>query len=364
MNLRLASAIVASVALSACGTAGKNFSAALEKPAGAAEKAKAIAQQAERDFLKARYLGMASDAAPAAILENLVCVPGRGPGNATDGLAVFPAVLETVAEVGEKPADTSFAAYSKAFRNNAANIATASEDPEIRAAREQQELAVERLKRQQRCTALFAADRTAGMSLKTPPQKAGGAGALAALSGGIKLLKELMGVAERAQREQAVRTTITASIPTLDKAVAALAAPADANYGPKVEYAESAPQFGENGTVLGATINIRRWMMAKQIDAITRTLAGCGASDHSRRACLADGNKRREADEVVELSTQYRSLAAVDTAEVLTRLRKGVDAARNANKLSFADLIEGLVELSDTFDGLSKSYADFKSTRD
>jgi hypothetical protein len=363
MHLRTALALTAAMALSACGTAGMNFSAALEKPVESAGKAKAIAQLAERDFLRARYLGMVSGTAPAAGAFDAVdpvCVPARGPANATDGLGVFPAVLETVMEVGEKPADTSFAAYSKAFRNNADNIAAASEDPAVREAREQKKIADERLRLQRRCRDLYAADQAAPMSLHSHAQPGMAAGPLALFVGGVSLLKEIMGIAERLQREQAVRTTIKASIPALDKAVAALGGPANAAYGPRVDYPPTAAQFAENGTVLGATINIRRWMLAKQIEAIAGGLASCRASEVALRACLADSGKRRDADDAVEFSMQYRALAAVDTTKVLDGLRKGVDDARKSNALSFSDAIEGLVDLSDTLDGLSKSYGDFQ----
>ena len=365
------SAFLLLIALAGCGTTAKNFNVAFEDSVKAATAATAVTSNAEKDALKAQLLGMTvaptlSVAAKTTEIAAVTCLPGDSLATVSAGLRTFGTTFDTVKEVAEKPEGTSYGAYVTAFRRNAANIKSAPAVPDADAANE---AAKKQLAAEARCSNLFTADSTAAMKLGRP----GGSGmsSLAVLMAISDVFKKLMGYAEEIQREQAVRLTIAASIPRLTQTIALLGAPASEKLDKLVVYAEPAGEaektafkaLVQNDTALGATIAIRRWMIAKQISAMVLSLQRCRADDASAAQCLGDHATRHNADETVDMMLQYRTLAAIDAASVVKGLNEGVEKAKNT-KLSVADFVDTVLGIGDTLKGITDSHDAYKKAKD
>jgi hypothetical protein len=352
--------LVASACLCGCATTGANFSAALKKPAEAAGKAKTTVDQATVDFTKARFFGMAGET--SFNLRDVVCVVPTPLLSASNGLSAFPDALDTIKDVGEKPDDTSFAAYVKAFRKNAANIDAASGDPKAIFDAANKKAEQELAKQITRCIGLFDGDQHAALNLGRKGELGTKGAGVAVFQAVIALTKGIFGYYEQIQREAAVRKTVIATLPALNASVEKLGGP-PANGTAYVVYPDNAPQAKENNTLFGTVINIRRWMVAKQLEAISGELAACRANDGAKRNCLGDAGKRRDAEEAVDLASQYRSLAAIDTDDVIKTLKDAVAKAGDAGQMSFEQLLDGLVAIGDALDSVSKNYDDYKKAK-
>lgn len=113
--------------------------------------------------------------------------------------------------------------------------------------------------------------------------------ALAPLLAFDVLVKTILTDAGILQREVAVRAAISALIPRLTAANQGLRAAPNAAFEPMVRYAPGSANSDAaamNATNLGATINIRRWFLARQIATQSAYLGPCRRKERSD--CLAD----------------------------------------------------------------------------
>lgn len=342
--------------LSGCATEA-NFSKALEAPVKAANAAKVVVIESERDAEKARAMGWIVLPDKPATPEELVCGPVSGVGVTLRSLSAFGEALELIKEVGEKPADTSYAGYVKQYRKNKASLAAAramnDEQAAAAAAEEAKKLAKDA---HTRCVALYLADMRGELK---PRGLAGEKSAeIKALS---TLIKGIAALAEGIQRERAVRETAIALIPGMRTAHGLLGA-APNRREPHVEYNHQADTIAAAmaQTRLGAAVNVRRWFVAQQINAGLANVQGCA------KACLGDPLKRMALENLANDLLAYRALAAIDTDKVLAGLGTGIRDAQHAaeSKGSWAEILDGLLGAADAIDGLKTNWEDYKTARD
>ncbi|WP_223524003.1 hypothetical protein [Pseudomonas sp. BF-RE-24] len=342
--------IASCVSIAACGSAGK-FSRALDEPVKMANGASAIAALAERDRIKAIALGN-----PKANLADLVCNRSSGPLTVESNLGVFGDALDTIQKVAEKPDDTSYAGYLRSFRKNAENINSEPEPIEIirKKMREKQ------VKLYQRCIGQFNQDMAAN-NLYVPAIKGGSSAAVATFLSLDKLVKLTLKYIEEAQREKAVRSTITEILPQLREAYQQLSIKEDQAFGLRVQYQ---PSDNVDHTSLGEVVNIHRWYVAKEISGIWQELNGCRVS--VQLSCLNKAEIRTGVNYFAESVINYRSLASVDSGKVLAALDESIKKIEEADqgKASLAEVVDGLVALADAMSGLDGAYKEYDKTKD
>lgn len=350
MDSRFLFLIAPCLSIAACGSAG-NFSRALDEPVKMANSASSIARSAESDRIKAIALGNYS-----TNLADLVCNPSSGPLTAQSNLGVFSDALDTVQKVGEKPDDTSYAGYLRSFRKNSENINSEPEPIEIT----QKKIREKQVKLYKKCVAHFKQD-VAANNLYTPPIKAGSTAAVATFLSLDKLVKLTLKNIEEAQREKAVRATISEILPQLREAHKQLSAEDDKSFGMRVQYQ---PGVVVDHTNLGEVVNLRRWYVAKEIDGIWQDLSVCRTSGQLN--CLKSTQTRAGVNNFAESVLNYRSLASVDSGKVLTALDQSIKKIEDVDqgKISLAEVVDGLVAIADAVSGLDGAYKDYDKSKD
>jgi hypothetical protein len=349
-------ALTMPLALGACVSA--EFTKGMAEPVQTLKQSARVTGGADGDVLKAYAAGMVSDAVIPS-LPDLVCIPSAGPAVVSKNLGVFADSLDVVKQVGEKPSDTSYAGYIKKMRENAANAASAGAGNNDEAAAQ-----LKLVKQWTRCMALLAADDSQD-SLQRMPKASGalpaGIGKTLALDA---VLKVLLGQIESAQREAAVQDTIKALIPVLESAREELKQAPSASFGPFVKYPDdqaSAPAFEMNKTIVGAAVNIRRWLLAKQIASQWTALATC----RTAMSCLKDPATHRVLDDFTTNVVQYRALARVDAAKIVSSLDTAIAAARSSFEAGkkIENWIDSLIAVSDAVTDLSDVYGKFEEAK-
>lgn len=357
MKLTIAVAVIGAAALAGCGTTA-SFTRGMEEPVKAIANAAALADEAEQNVLKAVAAGLAP---PSLALDELVCKPvGPGPGDVRSQLQAFGDALDTVRKVGEKPDDTSYAGYIRKFRENAA-----AGQPPADPAAEQAEARKKEFERLVRCKALFKADTDTGTQLRPLD----GEGALpmffTRLLGFDQLVKTMLGQAEALSREAAVKRTIQMLLPALKDAATQLKMVPTSTYGPLVRYgAGSAPEAeGMNGTVLGATVNVRRWYVAQQARAQWDYLSRCRAAVD--KTCFGDPAVQATANGFAASVYSYRSLAKVNSVKVQASVDAAVIAAEKSLEVKGAAAwIDGLIGIADALSALDDAYGKYDKSKD
>jgi len=342
--------IISCISIAGCGSAG-NFSRALDEPVKMANGASAIAALAENNRIKAIALG-----SPTANLAEVVCNTSSGPLAAESNLSVFGDALDTVKKVAEKPDDTSYAGYLRSFRKNASNINSEPESIETT----RQKMRAKQAKLYQRCISQFNQD-IAASNLYTPAIKGGSSAAVATFLSLDKLVKLTLKNIEEAQREKAVRSTITEILPQLRDAYKQLSIKDDQAFGLRVKYQQGDKM---DHTSLGEVVNIRRWYVAKEISGIWQELNGCRVS--SQLGCLNNHETRAGVNDFAESVISYRSLSSVDSEKVLTALDQSIKKIEELDqgKATLADVVDGLVALADAVSGLDGAYKDYDKSKD
>lgn len=364
--LKLISVIPVIALLSACGTAA-NFTRGMEEPVAVLKKASGIAEEAEADILKSYAIGILNEPvvspgeAADALKSVVVCRPWMGPSTVVKNLTVFTDSVDTVKKVGEAPADTSYRGYIRKFRENAAAAAP------VDAVKEQADADTKAEKAAASCASLFLTDAADGSTLRS--FTAPGQGALPVLIGKILaldgLIKGVLAQAEAAQREAAVRRTVEYLIPQLSAASDALKSPVSPSFGPVVNYGPGAASAAVdmNKSVLGATITIRRWHVAKQLKEQWAYLKPC--RDTKPFACLADPLQQQVVTSFATNVRVYRSLSAVDPRTVEKSLQASIEAAKGSLKSGgIAGVIDALIGFSDSVKGLSDAYDAYDKSKD
>lgn len=343
--------------LSGCATEA-NFSKALEKPVEAANAAKLVVVQAEREIEKARAMGWIGTTTAA---DELACGPLGSTAGTLRSLSAFGEALTLVKDVAEKPAGDSYAAYLQQFRMNRDSLASAAKmnDKEIA----EQQAAVEKAEAEAarvRCLALYQSDVHDGNRLapaKGTPESSASLGALSSL------VKGILAAAESTQREDAVRKTAVALIPGLKLAHAQLSA-APSPTQPHVEYKRLKEDAVARATAenrLGATISVHRWFVARQIE---QSLAKVRACDN-QPACLGDPLMRMTLDNLANDILSYRELATIDTPVILKGLGEGIASAEKASTSAgnWAQVLEALMQIHDALAGLKTQYDTWQDSR-
>lgn len=357
MKIRYAVPLCSAAMLSGCATEA-NFSKALEKPVEAANAARLVVQQAERDIEKARAIGWVGTGTTAV---KLVCEPLDSTAGTLRALGAFGQAIELIKDVAETPAGDSYATYLQQFRKNKASLAAAAgmNDAQLAEAQFNKEQARAEAATK-RCSALYASDVAAGSTLaptEGTPQSAASLGALSSL------VKGILAAVESAQRADAVRKTAVALVPGLTLAHKQLSA-APAPGQPRVEYrglAAGSPALAMDESRLGATINVRRWFVARQIEHSVAKVRACQRNE----ACLADPLMRTTLDNLATDIASYRQLAAIDTVVILDGLKVGIGEAEQASVSagSWAQVLDALLHIYDALGGLNKQYDDWQASR-
>ncbi len=347
--------VAVSTAVTGCGTTA-SFTRSMEEPVKALSNVVALADEAEQNVLKATATGLA----PTSLTPGeIACRPvGGGPGEVSDQLKSFGDALDIVRKIGEKPADTSYAGYIRKFRENAA-AGQPSTKPDI----EKRES-----ERFDRCKALFLSDINAGTQLSPLKPKRDGEmspSIVVQLLGVNQLAKAFLGQAETISREAAVRRAIEKLLPDLRVAAAQLKAEPSPEYGPLVQYGSgsSVEATVMNASVLGATVNVRRWYVAQQVKSTWDYLARCRAA--TDRACFGDPAVQAAADRFASTVYAYRSLAKVDPVKVLASVDSAVITANDS--LNFKEpeaWIDGLIGIADALSSLNDAYGKFDKSKD
>lgn len=345
--------------LSACGTTSR-FTEGMKEPVKATSQTASTADDAEQDVLKAFSIGkLASSPAPDSLPTSRVCRPISGSTAVSRYLGVFSDALDTVQKVGAKPEDTSYAGYVKQFKKNASNM----ESWNSKTAREEQEKKDE--DQATRCEALFEADRAPGVVLKAigAPGKN-----FIAITGSIlaidKALKLALSSFEATQRELAVHKTIENLLPQMKDAREQLKTPPDVSFGPFVQYLDGAgPAADMNKTVVGATINIRRWFVTQTLLAQWDYLSTCRKA---KTSCAGDPNVIAAMQSFSANIQTYRSLAKLDPNKTLATLDTAITSTENSLKVSKnpVDWIDALIDVAGAFSDFSDAYDKTKKSKD
>ncbi len=375
MIARLIMCLCACLSFTACGTAPQ-YAKALEEPVKTTAAAAKSVDFAQKDFIRVQALGAITDPSPfpqPLALESVVCDIPPGLQIAEDGLTVFSDSADLVSKVAAAPTDTSYAAYVRQFRKNAAAEAAAKQGV---LPSNQETMLSDKAKA---CMAAFVADREANATLGTPSGTdltkfaADPIGYIEALN---TFIKALLGTIETAQREAAVRATVKATIPAMRAAQQQLASSSGASFGPRVIFASGTPQavIDGNRSLLGASLGIHRWFIAQEIDRLWMKLGQCrtgvptpGGGGTSRPSkgmnCLADFTTRRDLDDLVEDIYAYRELATVNAGKMLSDLNVAIDNADRATDLTFAQALDAIIGVADAVSSLSDSYGKLQKAR-
>lgn len=349
------SILLACCFLAACGTPD-DFTRGMAEPAQALQRSADIAEEAEHDILQSYFIGMLDEAAG---LGAVVCIPWSGTALVSAELGLFGQAVETVRLVGTTSNDPGYAGYvrSMATRSDAlASLSPAAQETEQQATAMQE----------QRCQQLFAADVAAEPALKSlDTGPAALIVALAPLLAFDVLVKTILTDAGILQREVAVRAAISALIPRLTAANQGLRAAPNAAFGPMVRYAPGSANSDAaamNATNLGATINIRRWFLARQIATQSAYLGPCRRKERSD--CLADPTMRGVARAISGNVRLYRAVARIDTQAITTALDEAIEVAKDSidPMKNPARLIDSLLTLSSSMTDVSRAYAQYNKT--
>lgn len=361
MNARFVALAGVCSLLVGCG-AGGQFVKGMAEPVAALNSAAAVAAEAERDMLRAKLLGLVSNSIEASA-GGAICELAAGPRAAQQDLGVFGDALETVKKVGEKPSDTSYAGYIRQFRKNAA-ATEPPQSPEDRRKKEEEK----RQAQFERCVNLYAADTSRETQLVNPAEARTGGG-LTVLVGIVMsadgLAKAILGPFEQLQREAAVRATITHLIPQLEEARDALKNDLKGDFGARIVFGKDAHEVAVrmNRNVIGATITLRRWLVARQIDAQWKQLETC--RNGSQKDCIGAPGVQMTMAAFVENVAAYRTLAAIDTDKVIVQLDAAVKAANDSLKVSDpAQWIDALISVADVFSSISDAYGKYDKSKD
>lgn len=349
MRHRLA-VLIACGLLAACSTT-VSITRGMAAPVESLRRSAAIARDADHDMLEAYFIGQIDE---PATLVGIVCVPWSGPERASADLELFSRSLDAVRLAGDPGGDPGYGGLERKLAKNKAAPSSLS----IATAREQAAAAMER--QQQRCQRLFAADASADPSLKS--LDTGPAALITALSPLLaidNLIKKIANDIEVMQREAAARATVQALIPSLKEASRSLRAAPTAAFGPMVRYAPAwagSDAVAMNGSNVGATINVRRWFLARQILALSTYLAPCRRRERSD--CLADPALRSAARELSHAVRVYRAVAKVDAVAITRALDNAILAAQDSldTLKSPADVLDALITLSSATTDLSAAY--------
>lgn len=341
--------------LAGCSTTA-SFTSGMEEPVKAMANAAALADEAEQNVLKAVAAGLTP---PSMALEDLVCkAVGPGPGGVRSQLEAFSDALDIVRKVGEKPDDTSYAGYIRKFRENAA-----AGHPPADPTDEQADARRREIERFVRCKALFKADTATGTQLR--PQDGEGAPMLfTRLLGSDQLMKTFLGQVEALSREAAVKRTIEMLLPGLKESAMQLNMVPTPTYGPLMRYVPgSAPEAESmNGTVLGATVNVRRWYVSQQARTQWDYLSSCRAA--ADKTCFGDPDVQAAANGFAASVYSYRSLAKIDSVKVQATVDAAVVAAeRSLKDKSAAAWIDGLIGLADALSALDDAYGKYDKSK-
>lgn len=358
--LKLVPLLLAAVLASSCGTAG-NFTRGMEEPVAVLKKAAAIAEDADNDILRSYAIGLLEDGFVGSPDAEVICKPWAGPATAKKDLGVFTDSVETAKKVGEAPSDTTYSGYVRKFRENAAAAKPKNYEAE------QAEAAKKAAAALTQCKKLFAADTAGGVTLKSVP--AGPQSATPALIGRIlgldALIKGALAQAEAAQRAVAVRKTVEYLIPQMEKAQTELALDAGTSFGPMVIYpaGTNADVLAMNRTVLGATVTLRRWHVARHIQEQWKYLEEC--RNKKGAGCMGDPLKRMAAESFATNVKAYRGLSAVEPAKVATSLQAAITAARDSLKTDgITGVIDALVSFGDAVESLGEAYGKYDKSKD
>lgn len=359
MKIQVVGTALATLLLAGCGST-TSFTAGMETPVKVVNSAASLAQESERDVLKAFAVGLTPLYSPFNAVEFLVCgAAGNGPESVRADLQAFADGLEAVKEVGKKPDDVTYAGYLHKLRQNAAaGIDTASENEAAEA------LAAKETQRRRLCFALWSADVADTTELKRP----GGEGAppqfIARLLGLDQLFKQVLATGEALTREAAVRRTIEKLSTDFEASGNRLKAKPSTSFGPYVHYDSGTAALADsyNATLLGSSINIRRWYVAQQANQQWTYLAACRNS--GKKACFGDPSIQAAANGFVDAVYTYRHLVLVEPAKV----NKAIDTAVSASKKSLegqgiAGWIDGLIRVADSLKDLDNAVDKYHESR-
>ncbi|PTT88405.1 hypothetical protein DBR42_09825 [Pelomonas sp. HMWF004] len=357
MKSTLAVAIIGVGGLAGCGST-VSFTRGMEEPVKGIANAAALADEAEQNVLKAIASGLATT---SLSLGELVCrSDGPGPGDVRSHLQAFGDALDTVRKVGEKPDDTSYVGYIRKFREN-----QAAGQPPANPATEQEDARKKEFERRTRCEALFKADTAGSTRLASLDGNAALPVFFTRLLGIDQLLKAILGQAETLSREAAVKRTIQVLLPDLRKAAVELKAVPTPTYGPLVRYLPGSAPDAENmnGTVLGATLNVRRWYVAKQASAQWAYLDACRRAVDKK--CFGEPAVQAAANGFAASVYSYRSLAKLDSVKVHATVDAAVVAAEKSLDVKGpAAWIDGLIGIADALSTLDDAYGKYDKSKD
>lgn len=364
------------LSLSACGTVDVT---ALEDASKSLAQASSVAAEADRDLLRAYSLGMNKSA--ASKLEETVCggqvieatadapkhVQGSGASAVQSYLSVYPDSLDSIQKVGKTPTDTSYTGYVKKMRDNQKAI---DGMPEEKKQAEKEKARLARLDALNRCLDLYRADSSAGSRLTAPPDMKA-LGLLPAVPiiplflALNKFAKTIVATAEKAQREEAIKETVKQILPQLDEAAKAMNVTAGAEFGSKVEYpvGVKGAAVDMNQTVLGATITIRRWFLAQQINEQEAYLADCQAKVAH---CLGSPTVQAAMNAFAVNVQAYRALTQVDTIKIQKALKDTVAATQKAvddANTKPLDLLDSLVTIADSLSDMASAHDAYEKAK-
>lgn len=358
MKIRYAVTICSAAMLSGCATEA-NFTKALEGPIAAANAARVVVQQADLDIDKARAMGLVGSYNTSA--SDLVCKPLESTVGTLRSLSAFGEAVELIKDVAEKPADDSYATYLQQFRKNKKSIADAAGRSDLDLAKDKFNKESEAARKaMQRCARLYASDVRPANRLEPAYGSPESFKSLGALS---SLVKGILAAVESAQRAEAVQKTAVALIPGLRLAQEQLSA-AHPPQQPHVAYSldtvdDEARLMGDSR--LGATINLRRWFVARQIEHALARARQCQGDT----ACLGDPLMRITLDNLASDIRSYRELAVIDTKQILADMNTGIDTAERVGRSpgNWAQVLDALVNVYDALGGLNAQYHDWQASR-
>lgn len=342
MSTRIVVVVWLILLISGCGTSTE-FARSMQEPVDLAKKAKEVAVHAGQDAKRIALL----DAGGLNRTEfaELVCKPARQSGITVSHLGAFADALETVQDVAEAPEDESYAGYVAQFRRNTTNLRRSKLAPDANG-----EAMNDPVKR---CLALFYADADA-KTQEAPHSLFPTAASVVAID---EVIKSVLAAAEQVQRERAIRQTLTKLLPELRTVYEAMLAEYKPSGEVYVRYADQTSLASAmSKTSLGATLTMRRFMVAKTLIAQRESLAQCKGFE-----CLGNPNYRRNLDDTVANMELYRNLSAINTVNILKELDIGITSAEKglANpKLS--QVFDGLMEVAKAIANTNEKYESYK----
>ncbi|MBM3114966.1 hypothetical protein [Jeongeupia naejangsanensis] len=357
LSLKHASWLPTSLLLTAC-VSSPNFNGALEKPAKQAATASSFVADADKDLLTFYTIGLAAQGKKPS--PELLCKPAAGPMATASQLMVFSDSMQAVSDVAEAPDGTTYAAYIKKMSANAAAINANPAD-------DQEEIENERnlLKaRIERCQGLAQTDFDPkssefvdkGVSLTPLP----GLASFLALNA---MIKEITALAEKTQREAAIRKTMNRVVKSMNGELEKLKAkPSDGAYVLFRPTTSTAATMNE--TSLGATVNLRRWMLAQKINAQWVLLSKLCKSTTYPTECMQKPMVLETTDALIGNIYAYRSAAAIDPDAILKRLGDSIAKADASSKeLSMTTVGDTIITIGESLGDLKDSYEGYRKTR-